>query len=148
MIRKSVNITLVDLNLEVSRVFGLKVGHVVEKNGMLLVVLWEFIEDIPRMLKSNFASIMENQTPKKCTRIVFVANHSFTKNKLRKVKMITMINVYFIRDTSSSKIGNRMKDNGYVAMQKKKKLLVVLKINIYLQIGLRRKLRNTFLINH
>jgi hypothetical protein len=46
MIKNNVNIIQADLNLEVNKVFGLRVGPVVEENGMKQVALGEIIEVI------------------------------------------------------------------------------------------------------
>ena len=49
MIRKNANTILVDLSLAVNKVYGQRVGLVVEKNGMNQVVHLVYIEDILRM---------------------------------------------------------------------------------------------------
>ena len=50
MTRKSVNTILVDLNLEVNRVFGLRDGLAVELNGIHQDVHLETIEDNQKLL--------------------------------------------------------------------------------------------------
>ena len=51
MIKRSANIILEGLNLEVSRDCGRKAGHVVEGPGMNWGALWVFIGGIPKMHK-------------------------------------------------------------------------------------------------
>lgn len=99
MIKKNVNIILVDLNLEVKMVYGLKVGLVVEINGMQQDVHMEFTEDTLNMHKLEIVLIMVNQIQNLYIQIAFVEDRSFIKSQPKKEKMTVMINVTIILDS-------------------------------------------------
>ena len=90
---------------------------------------------------------MGNQILKVNTLIVFVVNHLFGKNQLKKVKKVTMKLVFFILDSLLTRIKSLLMENGYVAEKKIEKIQVVQKIGIISQIGQMKKLRSISLIS-
>ena len=90
---------------------------------------------------------MGNQTLKVNTLIVFVVNHLFGKNQLKKVKKVMMKLVFFILDSLLTRIKSLLMENGYVVEKKIEKIQVVQKTNIVSVNGQTKKLKNISLTN-
>ena len=90
---------------------------------------------------------MGNQILKVNTLIVFVVNHLFGKNQLKKVKKVMMKLVFFILDSLLTRIKSLLMENGYVAEKKIEKIQVVQKTNIVSVNGQTKKLKNISLTN-
>ena len=90
---------------------------------------------------------MGNQILKVNTLIVFVVNHLFGKNQLKKVKKVMMKLVFFILDSLLTRIKSLLMENGYVVEKKIEKIQVVQKTNIVSVNGQTKKLKNISLTN-
>ena len=145
MIKKSVNIIRADSNSEANKVFGQKVGLVVESNGMSQGVLMVFIEDIQRVPNLGSALTMESRILSLNILIVFVENHFYTRNQPRKERMEMMSHAFIILVISDSRMLKPRKEFGHAVTQKNERVNHVLKISINLLNGLMRKQRSTSL---
>ena len=90
---------------------------------------------------------MGNLILKVNTLIVFVVNHLFGKNQLKKVKKVMMKLVFFILDSLLTRIKSLLMENGYVVEKKIEKIQVVQKTNIVSVNGQTKKLKNISLTN-
>lgn len=146
MIKENANIIQEDLSLEVNKGYGQRVGLAVEMHGTSQDANGECIEDTLKMLKLNFVLIMENQILNLSIQIVFVENHFYIRNRLKRVKREMMMSVIITVDTLISRTKRLKKENGHVVNLKKVKDKVVLRININLLNIQMKKPKNTFLI--
>jgi hypothetical protein len=144
---KNANTILVDSNLEVNMVYGLKVGLVVEKNGMNQVVLGVTIEGILKLLKLNSVSIMVIRILTLSILIAIVEDHSFIQILVRKENLEMMSHAIIILDTSNSKTKRVGMAFGLVVTLKKEKVSHVLRTNISSQNGQMKMLKSISLIN-
>ena len=145
MIKRSANIIQADSNSAVNKVYGQKVGLVVESNGTSQGVLMVFIEDIQRVPNLGSALTMESLILSLSILIAFVENHFYTRNQPRKERMEMMNHAFIILVISDSRMSKPRKEFGHAVTQKNERVNHVLKISINLLNGLMRKQRSTSL---
>lgn len=147
MIRRSVSTIQVDSNLEVSKVFGLKVGLAAGKSGMSKVALLETTEDILNLLRLNPVLIMVIEIQDLNIQIVFVVGPSFIVILARKEKKVTMNLAIITLVISELRTEKAVRVFGLVVIQKKEMANHARKKSISLLNGQKKMLKNTSLIS-